>query len=94
MTEPTRQRPHEDPLDPAEARERRTADLLRSERPVPADTFRGELALRLGAGSEAAAGRTLGGFSPRALSATSLSAGLALLAIVAAGLAGAGPFAV
>jgi hypothetical protein len=63
-----------------------TARLLERERPVPGPAFRGELARRLRARSP----------SPerlRVLIGAYAGAGLALLAVVAVGLAGAGPLA-
>jgi hypothetical protein len=81
-----------DPLEAIEADEQRTADLLRGERPVPAPGFRGELSRRLRPQRRGGVQRAFGAFSARALAASYLGAGLVLLAVAAAGLAGAGPF--
>jgi hypothetical protein len=74
-------------LGPAERRRLlETAHLLERERPVPRPAFRGKLARRLG---------TLSPSSQRlrVLIGAYAGAGLALLAVVAVGLAGAGPLA-
>jgi hypothetical protein len=77
-----------EPRMPAPERKRllETARLLERERPVPRPAFRGELARRLRARSP----------SPqrlRVLIGAYAGAGLALLAVVAVGLAGTGPLA-
>jgi len=88
MTEPT---PPNDPLDSIEASEAGTVTRLRADRPIPAPAFRGELKRHLG--SEPGGPRSsFGAFSPRTLATGYLGAGLILLAVAAAGLAGAGPF--
>jgi hypothetical protein len=91
----TEQKPNDrqdDPFDAIEAAEERTVVRLHAERPIPAPAFRGELRRRLDSGSRAAARTSFGRFSARALAVSYLGAGLILLGVAAAGLAGAGPF--
>ena len=94
MTDPHDIRPDLPPdLDEAEAAPLlAVGERLRAERPVPSAAFRGALARRLveleGPGARAARPRHL-----RLLVATYLTAGAALLAIAALGVAGSGPLA-
>jgi hypothetical protein len=90
MTEPISPHGHNDPFDAIDVSEERTVARLRAERPVPAPTFRGDLRRRLV--STPRTRTAFGGFSVRVLAASYLGAGLILLAVAAAGLAGAGPF--
>lgn len=62
---------------------------LREERPTPSPGFRGDLSRRLARGDRGHPGR----ISPRALVLSYLGTGVLLLAVAAAGLGGAGPFA-
>jgi hypothetical protein len=87
IPDPERDEILEPELEPAERKRLlETARLLERERPVPRPAFRGKLARRLRARSP----------SPqrlRVLIGAYAGAGLALLAVVAVGLAGAGPLA-
>ena len=81
----------ENEIDPAErARLIRVARRLERERPLPNPTFRGELRRRLAFGA-AQAGRVPG---LRRLALSCGASGLSLFAMVGAGVAGIGPFAV
>jgi hypothetical protein len=87
MPDPERDEILDPKLGPAERKRLlETARLLERERPVPRPAFRGELARQLRARS--AAPRRV-----RLLIGAYAGAGLALLAVVAVGLAGAGPLA-
>jgi hypothetical protein len=87
MPDPERDELLDPKMGPAERKRLlETARLLERDRPVPRPAFRGELARRLRARSP----------SPqrlRLLIGAYAGAGLALLAVVAVGLAGAGPLA-
>jgi hypothetical protein len=92
MSEPQMPDPRRDEiLDPRlDTRERErlleTARLLERQRPVPRPTFRGKLARQLRADSR-------GPYGVRRLIAAYAGSGLALLIVVAIGLAGTGPLA-
>jgi hypothetical protein len=87
MPEPERDEILDPKLEPTERKRLlETARLLERERPVPRPSFRGELARQL-------RGRSAGPHRLRVLIGAYAGAGLALLAVVAVGLAGAGPLA-
>jgi hypothetical protein len=87
MPDPERDEILDSKLGPAERKRLlETARLLERERPVPRPAFRGELARQLRA-------RSPGPRRLRVLIGAYAGAGLVLLAVVAVGLAGAGPLA-
>ena len=88
MPDPDRDEILDPKLRPAECKRLlETARLLEQARPVPRPAFRGALARRLGGASPAGPQRQ------RLLIGAYAGAGLALLAVVAVGLAGIGPLA-
>lgn len=80
--------------DPSEIRELATvAQRLRAERPLPRPQFRGELGRRLARGGGPQGTPLLAPRRALRLAGYYSFAGLLLIAVAAAGLAGAGPFA-